>query len=161
MPVRHIPVGYHSVTPYLIVQGAADAIRFYQNAFGAKEVMRFEHAGSIGHAEILIGDSRIMLSDESPEWGNKSPKTLGGTPGGIALYVEDVDRVFAQALKAGATQVRQVEDQFYGDRSGTVLDPFGHQWSILTHKEDMSPDEMQRRFREFMEQMTQAASGRD
>jgi PhnB protein len=157
MSTKPFPDGYHSVTPYLTVQGAKNALRFYQQAFGAKEVLRFEHEGMIGHAEIQIGDSRIMLADESPAWGTKSPKTLGGTASGLALYVEDVDRVFAQALKAGATQERAVEDQFYGDRSGTLFDPFGHRWTIATHKEDVAPDEMQRRFRVFMEQMTQKA----
>jgi len=124
MPVKYIAEGYHSVTPYLNLKGAQDAIRFYQNAFGAKEIMRFEYEGLIGHAELQIGDSRIMLAEEMPAWGTKSPKTLGGVSGGICLYVEDVDKTFAKALKAGATQERPVEDQFYGDRSGTLLEPF-------------------------------------
>ena len=146
MAPRPIPEGYHSVTPYLIVTGAASAIEFYKHAFGAKEVMRIPHPdGRVGHAELQIGDSRIMLADEFPEIGARSPMSLGGTPVGIQLYVDDVDAVTARALAAGAKMLRPLKDQFYGDRSGTLNDPFGHQWTISTHKEDISPEEMQRR----------------
>jgi PhnB protein len=146
MPARPIPEGYHSVTPYLIVTGAASAIEFYKHAFGAKELMRIPHPdGRVGHAELQIGDSRIMLADEFPEMGARSPMTLGGTPVGIQLYVDDVDAVTRRALAAGAKTLRPVKDQFYGDRSGTLSDPFGHQWTISTHKEDVSLEEMQRR----------------
>ena len=146
MAPRPIPEGYHSVTPYLIVTGAASAIEFYKHAFGAKEVMRMAHPdGRVGHAELQIGDSRIMLADEFPEIGARSPMSLGGTPVGIQLYVDDVDAVTARALAAGAKMLRPLKDQFYGDRSGTLNDPFGHQWTISTHKEDVSPEEMQRR----------------
>jgi len=146
MAPRPIPEGYHSVTPYLIVTGAASAIEFYKHAFGAKELMRIPHPdGRVGHAELQVGDSRIMLADEFPERGARSPMSLGGTPVGILLYVDDVDAVAARALAAGAKMVRPVTDQFYGDRSGTLNDPFGHQWTISTHKEDVSPEEMQRR----------------
>ena len=146
MAPRPIPEGYHSVTPYLIVTGAASAIEFYKHAFGAKEVMRVPHPdGRVGHAELQIGDSRIMLADEFPEIGARSPMSLGGTPVGIQLYVDDVDDVAARALAAGAKMLRPVKDQFYGDRSGTLNDPFGHQWTISTHKEDVSPEEMKRR----------------
>ena len=151
MAVKPIPEGYHSVTPYLIVKGAAAAIDFYKNAFGATELFRFPMPdGQIGHAEIKIGDSHIMLADEPQdethgEIGYKAPRSLGGTTVGIMLYVPDVDAVAKQAVAAGAKQVRPVVDQFYGDRSGTFLDPFGHVWTIGTHKEDVSSEEMQRR----------------
>ncbi len=150
MPVPHIPPGYSTATPYLIVAGAAKAIAFYQKAFGATEVMRFEHGGMIGHAEIQIGDSRIMLADEMPEMGYKGPKSLGGSPVGLMLYVPDADRVFAQAIAAGAKSVQPVQDQFYGDRSGNLQDPFGHQWTVATHTEDLSPEELERRFKSTM-----------
>lgn len=153
MPVNYLPKGYQHVVPYLTVKGAAEAIRFYQDAFGATEVMRFEHDGIMGHAEIQIADCRIMLSDEMPEWGNKSPVTLGGSPGGIYLYVKDVDSTFARALKAGARQEQPVTDQFYGDRCGSLVDPFGHRWTLATHKQDFNPDQLQQRFHEFMAQM--------
>jgi PhnB protein len=151
MSVKPIPEGYHSVTPYLIVNGAATALDFYKKAFGAKELFRFPTPdGRIGHAEIKIGDSHIMLADEPQdqlhrEMGYRSPASLGGTAVGIMLYVEDVDAVAKQALAAGAKEVRPVVDQFYGDRSGTFTDPFGHIWTIGTHKEDVSSQEMQRR----------------
>lgn len=146
MPPRPIPEGYHSITPYLIVTGAASAIEFYKHAFGAKEVMRIPHPdGRIGHAELQLGDSRIMLADEFPEMGARSPMSLGGTPVSILLYVEDVDAVTKRALAAGAKMLRPVKDQFYGDRTGTLNDPFGHQWTIATHKEDVSPDELKKR----------------
>ena len=151
MAVKPIPEGYHSVTPYLIVKGAAAAIDFYKKAFGASELFRFPMPdGQIGHSEIKIGDSHIMLADEPQDpvhqqMGHKAPKSLGGTTIGIMLYVEDVDAVAKQAVAAGAKEIRPVMNQFYGDRSGTFLDPFGHIWTIGTHKEDVSPEEMQRR----------------
>jgi PhnB protein len=150
--VNPIPKGYNTLTPYINVKDARKAIEFYKNAFGAKEIERFSMPdGSIGHAVIEIGDSRIMIADENIEWGNKSPQTLGGTPVCLCLYVKDVDTVFNSALKAGAkvTGDMVVKDQFYGDRSGTLTDPFGHQWSILTHIEDVSPEETQRRLNEM------------
>lgn len=150
MPTKYIPEGYHSVTPTLTIKGAKKALEFYKKAFGAKEVMRFEHEGSIAHAEMEIDGSRFMLGEEDPQWGNTSPATLGGTTGGIALWVPDVDKAYTQAIAAGATSKMPPADQFYGDRSASVTDPFGHNWSLSTHKEDMSMDEMQRRFREFM-----------
>jgi PhnB protein len=144
--VKPIPEGYHSLTPYLIVTDGARAIEFYKKAFGATEVMRFPApGGKIGHAELRIGDSLIMLADEHPDMGYRGPEAYGGTPVSLYLYVEDVDRVFGQALAAGAKQQRPVKDQFYGDRSGTLQDPFGHVWTVSTHKEDLSPEEMQKR----------------
>jgi PhnB protein len=146
MPPRPIPEGYHSITPYLIVTGAASAIEFYKHAFGAKEVMRIPHPdGRISHAELQMGDSRIMLADEFPEMGARSPMSLGGTPVRVLLYVEDVDAITTRAVAAGAKMLRPVKDQFYGDRTGTLSDPFGHQWTIATHKEDVSLDEMKKR----------------
>jgi PhnB protein len=146
MAVKAIPEGYHTATIYLTVRGAAAAIEYYKQAFGATEVMRFEGPdGTVGHAEIQIGDSRIMLGDECPQMGARSPEALGGTPAGICLYVEDVDARFAQAVAAGGKVERPVVDQFYGDRSGTIVDPFGHKWTIATHVEDVSMEEMHRR----------------
>ncbi len=146
MAVNYIPQGYHTATPYLIVKGAARAIDFYKQAFGATELMRFAGpGGSIGHAEIRIGDSPIMLADEMPQMGYRSPAALGGSPVSVMLYVPDVDKVVERAVKAGAKVERPVADQFYGDRSGTIHDPFGHVWTVSTHKEDVSPEEMQRR----------------
>jgi PhnB protein len=134
------------VTPYLIVKGAANAIDFYKKALGATELMRFAGpGGTIGHAEIKIGDSPIMLADEHPQMGYRSPASLGGTPVSIMLYVDDVDKVVDGAVKAGAKLERAVADQFYGDRNGTIHDPFGHVWTIATHKEDVSQEEMERR----------------
>jgi PhnB protein len=151
--VKPIPKGYHTATPYLIVNGAAAAIEFYKNAFGAKELMRFPGpGGSVMHAEIMIGDSPIMMGDENPQMGATSPKTLGGSPVGICLYVKDVDAFAAQAIAAGASIERPVQDQFYGDRSGTFADPFGHKWTIATHKEDVSSEEMQKRMEGMMSQ---------
>src|SRR5688572_16457105 len=136
MPVKSIPDGYHSVTPYLIVDGAAKAIDFYKKAFGATELMRMDQpGGKVGHAEIQIGNSRIMLADEFPDMGARGPSALGGSPVSMMLYVEDVDTRFKQAIAAGAIERRAVQDQFYGDRSGTLVDPFGHTWTIGTHKE--------------------------
>jgi len=148
MAVKPIPEGYHSVTPYLIIKGASDAIEFYKKAFGATELFRFATpGGQIGHAEIKIGDSPIMLADEYPEmgYGYTSPQTVGGSSVSIMIYVEDVDTTFKQAIAAGGKEQRAVKDQFYGDRSGTLEDPFGHIWHVATHKEDVSPEEMERR----------------
>jgi len=144
--VEPIPVGYHNITPYLIVRNAAAAIDFYKKAFNAVELMRFPGpGGKIMHAEVKIGDSPVMLADEMPEEGHVGPQTLGGVGVSMMLYVEDVDTRFAQAIAAGATIKRPVQDQFYGDRNGTLVDPFGHVWSIGTHKEDVPMEEMQRR----------------
>ncbi|TMH66836.1 MAG: VOC family protein [Betaproteobacteria bacterium] len=146
MMVEPIPVGYHNITPYLIVRNAAAAIDFYKKAFNAVELMRFPGpGGKIMHAEVKIGDSPVMLADEMPEEGHVGPQTLGGVGVSMMLYVEDVDTRFAQAIAAGATIKRPVQDQFYGDRNGTLVDPFGHVWSIGTHKEDVPMEEMQRR----------------
>jgi PhnB protein len=142
---KSTPDGYHSVTPYLIIKGAADAIEFYKKAFGATELFRMAHEDKIGHAVIKIGDSPIMLADEYPELGHVSPKTLGGTPVSLMIYVEDVDPIFNQAIAGGAVQMKAVQNQFYGDRSGTLTDPFGHVWTIATHVEDLSPEEMETR----------------
>ena len=144
--VKPIPDGYHTVTPYLIIKGAAEAIEFYKKAFGATELFRIAQPdGQIGHAEIQIGDSPIMLADEFPGMKYFGPQTLGGSPVSIMLYVEDVDTVFNGAIAAGASQERAVEDKFYGDRGGSVVDPFGHVWHLATHKEDVSPEEMKKR----------------
>lgn len=144
--VKPIPEGYHSVTPYLIIRGAAKALAFYKLAFGATEKLRMEAPdGRISHAEILIGDSTLMLADEHPEIGAKSPESWGGSPVSLMLYVENVDQVFAQAVKAGAAVERPLADQFYGDRTGGLKDPFGHVWYVATHIEDVSPEEMDRR----------------
>jgi PhnB protein len=146
MPVKPIPEGYHSVTPYLIVRGGADAIEFYKKAFGALELFRFPSPdGKIGHAEIKVGNSPIMLADEFPDMGYKGPQSLGGSPVSLMIYVDDVDTVFQQAVDAGATVKEALQDKFYGDRMGTVIDPFGHRWHLATHKEDVSAEEMQRR----------------
>jgi PhnB protein len=146
MSVKTIPEGYHSVTPYLIIRGAADAIDYYKKAFGATELFRFPAPeGKIGHAEMKIGDSPIMLADEFPEMGYKGPQSLGGSPVSLMIYVEDVDTVFNRAVEAGATVKEAVTDKFYGDRMGSVVDPFGHVWHVSTHKEDVSIEEMQRR----------------
>lgn len=158
MPARFIPEGYHTATPYLIIDGASAAIDYYKKAFGAAEVCRMEMpGGKIGHAEIQIGDSHIMLADGCAEMGFRDPLALGGSPVSIMLYMEDVDAVFKRAIAAGATAVKPVQDQFYGDRSGTLKDPFGHVWTVSTHVEDVPPDEMERRAKAFMEQQTAAA----
>jgi PhnB protein len=146
MAVKAIPDGYPEVTPYLSVDGAAAAIDFYAKVFGTTERMRMGGPGGrIGHAELQLGSSLIMLADEFPEGGQVGPRKVGGTPVTISVYVEDVDAVFARALEAGATEVRPVADQFYGDRLGAFEDPFGHRWSVATHVEDVPPDEMARR----------------
>jgi PhnB protein len=144
--VKPIPDGYPQVTPYLCVDGAADAIDFYNKVFGASEKVRMPSpGGKVGHAELEIGDSLIMLADEHPEMGIRGPKTIGGTSVTVSVYVEDVDDVFQRAIDAGATALRDVEDQFYGDRRGDFEDPFGHRWSVATHVEDVPPDEMEKR----------------
>ncbi|HEX8131109.1 MAG TPA: VOC family protein [Pyrinomonadaceae bacterium] len=143
---KHIPEGYHSITPYLHITGAARAIEFYKEIFGATEVMRIDApGGKIGHAEIKIGDSHIMLADEFPEMDVRSPQSFGGSPVGLLLYVEDVDAVAERAVAAGAKLQSPLEDKFYGDRMGKLVDPFGHIWAIATHKEDVSPEEMAER----------------
>ena len=153
MAVKPIPDGYRTATPYLIVKNAAGAIEFYKKAFGAMEVARLtDPSGKVGHAEIKIGEAPIMLADEFPEIGARSPHSLGGSPVIILLYVEDVDARFSRAIAAGAKAVRPVKDQFYGDRTGTLTDPFGHTWSIATHKEDVAPEEMDRRYKASMRQ---------
>lgn len=143
--VKPIPEGYHSVTPYLCCKDAAAAIEFYKKAFGAKELMRMDNQGKVGHAELQIGDSRIMLADEFPELGFLSPQSVGGSPIMIHLYVEDVDMTANRAVSAGAKVTRPVADQFYGDRGGQFEDPFGHKWYLATHKEDLSPEEIGKR----------------
>jgi PhnB protein len=144
--VNFIPKGYHAVTPYLCVKGAAQAIEFYKRAFGAKEIMRMPGPnGTIGHAEIQINNCRIMLADEFPEMNFRSPQAFGGTPVGINLYVKDVDAVAKKVVAAGAKLLRPVADQFYGDRSCSVEDPFGHVWHIATHVKDVSMREMKKR----------------
>lgn len=153
MAVKPVPEGYHTATPYLYVKGGVKALDFYKKAFGAKELMRMDGpGGSIGHAEIRIGDSPIMLADESPEMGARSPETYGGSAVGIVLYVPDVDATVKRAVDAGAKLDRAVEDKFYGDRMGSIIDPFGHIWYITTHVEDVSPDEMKRRGEAMMPQ---------
>jgi PhnB protein len=144
--VKAIPTGYEGATPYLCVHDAAAAIEFYKKAFGAVELMRMaDPSGKVGHAELKIGGGIVMLSDEHPEMGGISPKTLGGTPVGMLVYFEDVDAVAKRAVAAGGKLTRAVEDQFYGDRSGKLEDPYGHVWWIATHKEDVSPEELERR----------------
>ena len=153
MAVKPIPEGYHTATPYLIVHDAARAIDFYTRAFGATECMRFvDPRGKVGHAEIKIGDSPIMLADEALEMGHQSPQSLGGAAVSIMLYVEDVDVRFSQALAAGAKARQPLTDQFYGDRTGTLEDPFGHVWTLATHQEDVSLEEIHRRFAAFSAQ---------
>ena len=146
---KPIPDGYNSVTPYLIVEDAKRAIEFYSKAFGAEEKFRLPMGDRIGHAEIKIGDSFVMLADEFPEMGHLGPNSRGGPTSSIVLYVEDVDSSFKQALEAGANEQRPVQNQFWGDRMGTLTDPFGHQWSLATHVEDISEAEMESRMKEF------------
>jgi PhnB protein len=144
--VKPIPDGYPQVTPYLSIDGAAAAIEFYGEVLGTKERMRMPGPdGKIGHCELELGDSIIMLADEFPDMGVRSPKSVGGTPVTISVYVDDVDQVFERAVKAGANALRPVENQFYGDRAGQFEDPFGHRWSVATHVEDVPPDEMAKR----------------
>jgi PhnB protein len=152
-----IPEGYNTVTPYLIVDGAERALAFYKKAFGAKEVMRFDGpGGKVGHAEIRIGNSPVMLADEFPDMGAKGPQAFGGSPVSLHLYVEDVDALAKQAVAAGAKLTRPVADQFYGDRLGSVTDPFGHVWHIATHKEDLTPEEMKKRADKYMKEQVKA-----
>ena len=157
MAVKPIPEGYRSVTPYLALKQAADAIEFYRRAFGAKERMRMPGPdGKIGHAELEIGNSVIMLADEHPDMDFRGPASIGGTSVTLHLYVPDVDATFSKATAAGATPVRPVQDQFYGDRSGSVRDPFGHVWYIATHKEDLTTEELRRRAEAASKQHTKA-----
>jgi PhnB protein len=150
MTAQAIPDGHHTVTPYLAIKNGAKALEFYKKAFGATETFRLMMPdGRLGHAEIRLGDSLIMLSDEFPEYGGKAPDTLGGSPVSIHLYVEDVDAFFKRALAGGAKERKPVMDQFYGDRSGQLEDPFGHLWWVATHKEDVAPTELQRRAQEM------------
>jgi PhnB protein len=145
---KAIPDGYHSVTPYLVVDGAAKGLDFYKRAFGAVELFRMDGPdGKIAHAEMKIGDSPIMLADEHPEMGFRSPTSFGGTAVGLMIYVQDCDKVYNQAVAAGAKVHKPLVDQFYGDRSGSLTDPFGHHWTVATHKEDVSPEEMDRRMK--------------
>jgi PhnB protein len=156
---KPIPDGYRTATPYLIVKGAAEAIEFYKRAFGATEMLRMaDPQGKVGHAEIKIGDSVIMLADEHPAMGYRGPRSLGGSSVSILLYLEDVDGVFERAVKAGAKAQRPVMNQFYGDRSGTLEDPFGHVWTVATHVEDVAPEEMQRRAQAAMKSASSAAT---
>lgn len=146
MSVAAIPPGYHSVTPYLVVKGARAALDFYAKALGAKMTLVLDMPdGSIGHAEMQIGNSMVMLGEENPAYGAVSPTTLGGNGTSLMVYLSDVDKAFARALAAGAVEVRPLADQFYGDRTGTCVDPFGHQWTLATHVEDVSPEEIARR----------------
>ncbi len=148
--VNSAPQGFHTVTPYLLIQGASDAIAFYVRVFGAEEITRLTAPdGRIGHAEIRIGSSTIMIADEHPEMDFLGPQSRGGTTVSLLIYVDHADDVFNNALKCGATELRPLCDQFYGDRSGTVVDPWGHVWSIATHLEDISPAELKRRFEEL------------
>ncbi len=147
---NYIYPGAQILTPYLNITDCRSAIEFYKKAFNAKEILILDMPdGKIGHAELDIYGGRLMLAEENPSWGTKSPQTLGGTASGIGLYVEDVDTVFAQAIAAGATQTMPIEDQFYGDRTGAIMDPFGHKWTIATHKEDVTHEEMQKRMKEL------------
>jgi PhnB protein len=144
--VKPIPEGYHNVTPYLVIKGAAAAIDFYKQVFGAVEIMRMPMPdGRVGHAELKFGDSYVMMADEFPEMDAVSPKSLGNSPVGLLLYVDDVDETVERAVAQGATIKKPVADQFYGDRTGTIEDPFGHKWTVAVHKEDVSPEEMKRR----------------
>lgn len=157
MSVQSKPAGYHSVTPYLVAKDAHAAIAFYKEAFGAVETCKLTMPdGSICHAEIQIGDSKIMIGEECPQWGSKSPLSLGGSPTGFMIYVPDADAAFEQALKAGAKVEKPVQDQFWGDRMGSVIDPFGHKWSLGTHVEDMSDSEMQNRLNAWIASMDQS-----
>jgi PhnB protein len=160
--VNAIPSGYHTLTPYLVVSDASRAIEFYKQVFGAKETVRMGGpGGKVGHAELKIGDSMLMLSDEMPGSGNRSPQSLGGSPVSVFMYVENVDSVFDQAVKAGAKADKPPEDMFWGDRFGHLTDPFGHLWAIATHIEDVAPEEMRKRAQAAMAQMAQGAGQGD
>lgn len=153
MAVKPIPDRFHSVTPYLFVDNGAKALEFYQKAFGGEELFRMnDPSGRIGHAEVKIGNSIIMLSDEYPEMDARGPNSLGGTPIGLYVYVQDVDAVFSRAIQAGGRVVKPVADQFYGDRCGALKDPFGHLWTLATHKEDLTREELDKRAQEAMKQ---------
>ena len=155
--VKAIPEGYHTLTPYLAVRDAAKAIEFYKKAFNATETFRMNAPdGKIGHAEMKIGDSVVMLSDENPQGGCASPTALKGTTVTLFLYVENVDATFNQAVQAGATVLMPVTDMFWGDRHGQVADPFGHRWSVATHKEDLNPEEVAERARKAFSQHAKA-----
>jgi PhnB protein len=150
--VSPIPKGYHSITPYLVIKGAAQAIEYYKKVFGATEVVRMNGPdGKVGHAELQVGDSRFMLADENPSMGAgyTSASSIGNSPVSLYLYVPDVDKVFERAVAAGGKTLRAVQDQFYGDRSGFIQDPFGHLWGIATHVEDVSPEEMKERMKKM------------
>lgn len=153
MTVKPIPEGYHSVTPYLTLDDASAAIEFYKKAFGATEVFRMPAGEKIAHAEIKIGDSHVMLSDEWPDMGMLGPKARGGTTTSLMVYLDDVDAAYEKAIAAGATQERPVENQFWGDRMGTLVDPFGHRWSLATHVEDVSEEEMGKRMAQAAKEM--------
>jgi PhnB protein len=154
MAVQPVPEGYHTITPYLAVDDATAAIDFYQRAFGAKERVRMSGPGdAIMHAELEIGDSLVMLSDPFPQASTRPPKELGGTSVSIFTYVDDIDALYNQAIDAGATSLMEPDDMFWGDRFGSVQDPFGHSWTIATHIEDVSPEEMEKRSEEWMAQM--------
>jgi len=147
-----VPAGYHTITPYLIVKSASSAIEYYRKAFGAKELLRMSGpGGSTMHAEIKIGDSPVMMADEAPGMGYRAPQSPGGTPVSILIYLPGVDAIFERAIAAGGTVMKPVQDQFYGDRSGTLIDPFGHVWTIATHIEDVAPEEMERRMQAMMQ----------
>lgn len=158
MSVSHVPAGYHAITPYLVVDRAEEAIDFYTRAFGAREVMRLPMGDKIGHAEMKIGDSIFMLADEFPEMDVLGPKSRGGPTSSLLIYTDDVDALFARALEAGSTSERPPEDQFWGDRMGTLVDPFGHRWSLATHKEDLSEEEVMRRMQAMPPQCQPAAT---
>lgn len=149
--VHYIPEGYNTVTPYLIIKGAAKAIDYYKTVFGAVVVVRMPGPdGRVAHAELQIGDSRIMLADENIGMGHRSAEDMGGSPVSLYLYLPDCDAVIAKAVAAGAKILKPIEDQFYGDRSGFIEDPFGHRWGVATHKEDVSPEEMKERMKKMM-----------
>jgi PhnB protein len=149
--VNYIPEGYNTITPYLVIKGAAKAIEYYKDIFGATVVVRMDGPnGQVGHAELRIGDSRIMLADENPAMGNRSAETIGGSPVSLYVYLPDCDAVVEKASKKGAKVLKPVEDQFYGDRSGFFQDPFGHLWGVATHKEDVSAEEMKERMKKLM-----------
>ena len=155
MAVKPVPDGYHTVNSYFVVDDAAKAIEFYARAFGAEELYRLPMGDKIGHAEIRIGDTHLMLSDEWPEWGSLGPKSRGGPTSTFVVYVPDADAAFRRAVDAGATPERPVADEFWGDRMGKVVDPFGHRWSLATHVEDVSPEEMGRRLQAWSQQQAQ------
>jgi len=150
--VHYLPEGYNSVTPYLVIKGAAKAIEYYKNVFGATVVVRMDGPdGKVGHAELQIGDSRIMLADENPAMGYRSAESIGASPVSLYVYMPDCDAIVEKAAKQGGKILKPVADQFYGDRSGFFQDPFGHLWGVATHKEDVSPEEMEERAKKAMQ----------